>query len=91
MEFGFVGTCLLGFVVMLFLIFVSIGGGAVPFIGNDAVVLGILIVILVLIFVIFSSANFKFKKFYIFVFVLLFCYFILGLFGMVGFISGDHL
>ena len=57
-------------------------------ITNDAVVLGLLMGTLALIF--WSSQNPSFKRFYTYVPALLLCYFIPGLFGTLGLISGEH-
>lgn len=58
-----------------------------PIITNDAVVLGILVVILAVIFA--TEANPRFKGFYKFVPALLLCYFVPGLLGTLGIISGE--
>jgi len=61
-----------------------------PLITNDAVVLGVLLVILALIFATSSSEDPRWKKFYKYVPALLLCYFIPGLLGTLGVISGDE-
>lgn len=59
-----------------------------PLITNDAVVLGILVVILAVIFA--TEKSPRFAGFYKYVPALLLCYFVPGLFGTLGLISGEH-
>lgn len=59
-----------------------------PVIQNDAVVLGILVVILAVIF--HTEGSERFKRFYKYVPALLLCYFVPGLLGTAGIISGEH-
>lgn len=59
-----------------------------PLITNDAVVLGILVVILAVIFT--TEKNPRFAGFYKYVPALLLCYFVPGLLGTLGLISGEH-
>ena len=61
-----------------------------PLIENDAVVLGILLGILALIFRTSSSEDPRFKKFYTYIPALLLCYFLPGLLGTLGVISGEQ-
>ena len=58
-----------------------------PLITNDAIVLGILLILLALIF--WSEAKPGMKRFYTFVPALLLCYFLPGILGTLGIISGD--
>ncbi len=60
-----------------------------PLISNDAVVFGILAVLLGLIFWTSQSEHPGWKKFYRFVPALLLCYFLPGLLGTAGIISGE--
>lgn len=59
-----------------------------PLITNDAVVLGILVVILAVIF--HTEGSGRFPRFYKVVPSLLLCYFVPGLLGTVGIISGEQ-
>lgn len=63
---------------------------AEPLITNDAVVLGILVTILALIFKTSQSKHPKLAAFYKYVPSLLLCYFVPGLLGSLGVISGEH-
>ena len=65
-------------------------GVQLPLIENDAVVLGILLGILALIFRTSSSEDPRFKKFYTYIPALLLCYFLPGLLGTLGVISGEQ-
>ncbi len=60
----------------------------VPFITNDAVVLGILITILAVVFT--TEKNPRFRWFYKYVPSLLLCYFVPSLFNTFGIIDGDR-
>ncbi len=59
-----------------------------PLITNDAVVLGILVVILAVIF--HAEGSERFARFFKYVPALLLCYFVPGLLGTTGVISGEH-
>ncbi|MCA9623706.1 MAG: DUF819 family protein [Myxococcales bacterium] len=61
-----------------------------PLIDNDAVVLGLLLAILALVFATSESAHPFFKKLYRFVPTLLLCYFLPGLLGTFGVVSGER-
>ena len=61
-----------------------------PLITNDAVVFGILMVILALIFWTSHSEHPHWRRLYRYVPALLLCYFLPGLLGTIGLISGDH-
>ena len=60
-----------------------------PLITNDAVVFGILAVLLAAVFTTASSDNPFWKKFYKYVPALLICYFLPGVLGTLGIISGE--
>src|SRR5690606_31120449 len=62
----------------------------VPFITNDAVIIGILMVILAIIFATSASQNTFWIKFYRVVPSLLLCYFIPGLLNSFNLISGEY-
>jgi len=64
-------------------------GAAGPLIENDAVVLGILMVILAVVFKTSSSSHPSLRSFYRYVPALLLCYFIPGLLGTLGIVSGE--
>lgn len=61
-----------------------------PLITNDAVVLGVLLVILAFIFTTSASEHPGWKRFYRYVPALLLCYFVPGLLGTAGVISGEE-
>lgn len=61
-----------------------------PYITNDAVVLGLLLLILAFIFWSSGHPNPVFKKFYKYIPSLLLCYFIPSIFNSFGIISGDY-
>jgi uncharacterized membrane protein len=67
----------------------GIMSGNTPLITNDAVVLGILIAILGIVFRTSSSSRPVFVKFYKYVPALLLCYFLPGVLGSLGIISGE--
>ena len=60
-----------------------------PLVTNDATVLGILMVILALVFKTSSSESPRWKTFYKYVPALLLCYFLPGILGTLGVISGE--
>ena len=73
-----------------FLLLTAQVGGSKPLITNDAVVLGVLLLILAVVFKTEASDDPWAKKFYKWVPGLLLCYFVPGLLGTAGVISGDE-
>ncbi|MDP4679100.1 MAG: DUF819 family protein [Cyclobacteriaceae bacterium] len=61
-----------------------------PFITNDAVVLGLLFILLGFVFKTSTSSNSFWKKFYTYIPAVLMCYFLPSLFNSLGIIDGDR-